>query len=139
MSPRAIFTMLKDTFNDWSEDNCSRLAASLAYYTVFSLAPLLLIAISIAGLVFGAEAARGQVFAQISGLVGSDTAQTVQSAVENSSKPGASIVSTIIGVVTLILGASGVFTELQSALDTIWEVKPASGGGILATVKRRFL
>jgi membrane protein len=139
MSPRAIFELLKEAYDGWSEDNASRLAAALAYYTVFSLAPLLLIAISVAGLVFGEKAAQGQVFAQLQGVLGPEAAQTIQSAIEKSSNTGASTVSTIIGLVTLVLGASGVFGELQSGLDTVWEVQPKPGGGIVATVKRRFL
>jgi len=139
MNPRAVFSLLRSSFSEWSEDNASRLSAALAYYTLFSVAPLLLIAVSIAGFVFGQQAAQGQVFAQLRGLLGDQAAQTIQTAVQHSSTTGTGTISAVIGIVTLVLGASGVFAELQSSLNTIWEVEPKPGGGILATVKRRFL
>ena len=83
-NPRAILDLLKDTYRDWSEDKASRLAAALAYYTAFSIAPLLLIAIAVAGLVFGREAAQGQVFGQLKGMLGPDTAATIQTSIANS-------------------------------------------------------
>ena len=88
MRPQVVIELVTTTFTEWREDKASRLAAALAYYTVFSLAPLLLIAIVIAGLVFGDEAAQGQVFTQLAGLVGSEGAQTVQAAIQNSQQQG---------------------------------------------------
>src|SRR5581483_9815553 len=137
-NPRALFDLLKDAYHDWSEDKASRLAASLAYYTAFSVAPLLLIAIVVAGLVFGREAAQGQVFAQLQGLLGPDAAQSIQTAVAGSQKSGASTFSAIVGIVTLVLSASGLFSQLQDALDTIWEVQPDPNAGWMAMIKRRF-
>jgi len=130
--------LLKSTFKEWNEDKASRLAAALAYYTAFSVAPLLLIAISIAGLVFGAEAAQGSIFNQLQGLLGPEAAGTIEAAVKNSSQPGASTISAIIGLVTLIWSASNVFSQLQDALNTIWEVQPKPAG-IVGSLKRRLL
>jgi membrane protein len=106
---------------------------------MFSIAPLLLIAISVAGLIFGEEAARGQVVTQIQGMVGREGGEAIEGAIQNASKPSTSILATIIGLATLFLGASGVFGQLKDALNTIWEVKPKPGRGILATIKERFL
>jgi membrane protein len=137
--PRALLSILKETYGDWSEDKASRLAAALAYYTAFSIAPLLLISIAVAGLVFGREAAQGQVFAQLDGLLGSDGASAIQTGIANSDKAGAGTLSAIIGIATLIWSASSLFGQLQEALNTIWEVQPDPKAGIVATVKRRFL
>lgn len=138
-NPRALFELLKETYNDWSEDKASRLAAALAYYTAFSVAPLLLITIAIAGLVFGREAAQGQVYAQLEGLLGSGAASAIQTGIAQSGQTGAGTISAIIGIATLIWSASNVFAQLQEALNTVWEVQPDPNAGILATLKRRFL
>ena len=137
--PRALFAVLKESYSEWSEDQASRLAAALAYYTAFSIAPLLLLVISIAGLVFGREAAQGQVFAQLQGLLGPDAAGAIQEGIANSSDPGAGTISVIIGLATLIWSASNVFSQLQDALNTIWEVKADPEAGIVTTVRRRFM
>jgi len=129
--------LLKQTASDWSEDKASRLAAALAYYTIFSLAPLLIIAIAVAGAVFGDEAARGQIEAQLGGMVGPSGAKAIQDMIQNASRPGSGgVLATIIGIVVLIFGASGVFAALQDALNTIWEVAPKPGQGILVTLKK---
>lgn len=137
--PRALFDVLKETYNEWSEDKATRLAAALAYYTAFSIAPLLLICIAVAGLVFGREAAQGQVYAQLQGLLGPDAAETIQESIANSQDTGASTLSAIIGIVMLVWSASNVFSQLQDALNTIWEVAPDPNAGWLATIKRRFM
>src|SRR5688500_6858522 len=108
MNPKAVFELLRDTFKDWSEDKAARLGASLAYYTIFSLGPLLVIARAIASFVFGEEAARGQVVGTIGGVVGEDASGVIEDTIENANRTGANIVATIIGIVTLLLGASGV-------------------------------
>ncbi|MEX0271721.1 YihY/virulence factor BrkB family protein [Leptolyngbyaceae cyanobacterium UHCC 1019] len=132
--------LIKGTFAEWKEDNVPVLAAALAYYTVFSLAPLLLIAIAIAGAVFGEEAARGELVRQIQGLVGKEGAEAVQAMIQNADKPGSGgTIATIVGVILLMFGASGVFGQLQSALNTIWEVKPKPGQGIRSFLVSRFL
>jgi len=140
VTPRAAFDLLKTTYTEWSEDKASRLAAALAYYTAFSVAPLLLMAIAIAGFFFGEEAAQGQLFAQLEGLLGAEGAAAIETAVRNSSQEGgAGTLATIIGLATLLWSASNVFGQLQEALNTIWEVHPDPKAGIMATIKRRFL
>ncbi len=139
MNPKALFELLKGAYNDWSEDKAPRLGASLAYYTVFSLAPLLLIVITIAGLVFGQEAVQGQIVAQIGGLVGDEGAEAIQQMIVGASKPRTGAIATGIGIATLLFGASGVFGALHDALNTIWEVEPKPGRGVLGMIKDRFL
>jgi membrane protein len=137
MSVSDVIPLVKETFSEWSADKASRLAAALAYYTVFSLAPLLIIVIAIASVVFAN--AQQQLLEQVQQLVGAEGAEQVRTMIEQTSQPSASIPATIIGVVTLLLGASGVFGQLQDSLNTIWEVQPKPGRGILAVVKDRFL
>lgn len=139
MSPKIIFRLLKQTFKEWQKDKASRLAAALAYYTVFSLAPLLIIAIAIAGAIFGEEAARGEIVGQIQGLVGKQGAEIIETSIENANKPDVSNVASIISIIFLLFGASGVFAQLQEALNTVWEVKPKPQQGILNFVRKRFL
>jgi membrane protein len=131
-----MIDLLKETFNDWNEDKAPRLAAALAYYTAFSLAPLLVIAIAIAGLIFGQEAARGQIVGQISGLVGQDGGEAIETMIAGASKPAEGILASIIGVATLLFGAIGLFGQLKDAMNTIWEVQPKPGQGFMATVKQ---
>ncbi len=128
MNPKKVFDLLKDTFKKWNQDHASTLAAALAYYAVFSIGPLLLILVSMAGLVFGQKAAEGQLVGQIQGSVGPQTADTVQNLLKAAYHPRAGIIGTIIGVVTLIFGAAGFFGQLQSSLNMIWEAKPPSSG-----------
>ncbi|MEH2317177.1 YihY/virulence factor BrkB family protein [Nostoc sp.] len=139
MNLQAIWKLLQETFKEWSEDKASRLAAALAYYTIFSIAPLLIIVIAIAGAVFGEEAARGQIVGQIQGLVGKDGAQFIQTAIQNANKPHTGAIASIISVVVLLVGATGLFTELQDSLNTIWEVKPKPGRAINNMIRLRFL
>lgn len=129
---------IKETVSDWSDDNASRLAAALAYYSLLSLAPLLVIAIAVTGLFVGPEAARGEVAGELGSVVGGDAAQGIQAIAASARSPSAGIVSTIVGIVTLFVGASGVFGELQSSLNTVWEVKPKPGRGIWGEIKARF-
>ncbi len=140
MRLRDGFKLIQETAKEWSEDNVPLLAAALAYYTVFSLAPLLLIAIAIAGFFFGEEAARGEIIGQIQGLFGREGAQAIQAMIQNANRPGSGgTIATIIGVVVLLFGASGVFGQLQVALNTIWEVKPKPGNSIKSFLQSRFL
>jgi membrane protein len=128
MSPRAAFDLLKGAFTDWLDDEAPRLGAALAYYTLFALAPLLVVAIAIAGLVFGQEAAQGRIVAELQGVVGQSGAEAVKGLIENSRKPATGIVASVLGLATLLLGAAGAFVELRSALNRVWEVEtPATG------------
>ncbi|MEO7932209.1 MAG: YihY/virulence factor BrkB family protein [Chthoniobacterales bacterium] len=133
------YKLAKDTVNNWLEDNALRLSAALAYYSVFSIAPLLVIAISVAGLVLGPEAVRGQLDDQLSGYIGTVAAKAVQSMVQSAAKPSQSWIGAVTGFLTLLLGASGVFGQLKDALNTIWEVKPKSGFGVMGFIKERLL
>lgn len=139
MNLKIIWVLLKETFVEWNTDKASRLAAALAYYTIFSLAPLLIIAIAIAGAVFGDDAARGKIVEQIQGLVGRDGAQFIETAIESADKPRTGSIASLISVVILLVGASGLFAQLQDALNTIWEVQPKPGRGIVGIIRDRFL
>ncbi len=133
------FRLLKQTISEFGNDKAPRLGAALAYYTIFSLAPLLLIVIAISGLAFGHDAAQNKIFEQLKGALGPAAAASVQDMVRNAAKPRSGTVATIIGIVTLIFGASGVFGQLKDALNTIWDVEPKKSGGIMTLVKDRFL
>jgi len=116
--------MLKDTVLSFIHDEALSRGAAIAFYTVTSIAPILLIVIAVAGLVFGRDAAQNAISAQFSGLMGRQTAEVVQSAVASAAGRSSSIIATIIGIVTLIATASGVFGEMQAALNSIWKTKP---------------
>jgi membrane protein len=137
--PKVIYELLKKTYTDWSRDKAPRMGAALAYYTIFSLAPLLVIAIAIAGFVFGREAVEGRITYQIQGLVGSESARAVQTMIQSAHKPAHGVIATIFGVVILLVGASGVFTEMQDALNSIWKVDTTSKTGLWNMLKYRFL
>lgn len=137
MNPKAIFTLFKDAFKDWNEDKAPRLGAALSYYTIFSLGPLLVIIISIASFVYAN--ARTQITTTVGQVVGSDAQDLITETMDNANKGGANIIASIIGIVTLLLGAAGVFGQLQDALNTIWEVEPKPGAGMMAMLKKRFL
>lgn len=137
--PRDLVTFGKILFARWKEDKVPKLAAALAYYTTFSIAPILVIAIAVAGLVFGADAARGGIATQISGLVGEQAGETVQTLLQHAWKPRTGILATAIGVLALMFGATGVFSELQDSLNIIWRVRKKPGRGILGMLKDRFL
>lgn len=117
--------LLKQTFDEWNADNAPRLAAALAYYTAFSIAPLLIVVIAVAGLAFGRDAVRDRLDEQIGGVIGAEGADVIQEIIANASQPQEGVLATIIGVVTLILGAIGVFMQLKSAINTVWGVVPS--------------
>ena len=114
------WTLVKRAASAWTDDYAPSMGAALSYYTIFSLAPLLLIVISVAGLFFGADAVRGEIFGQLRGLMGDDAAKTVEAILTSVSKPAQSITATVIGLAVLLIGATAVFGELQDALDRIW-------------------
>src|SRR5512134_3191861 len=121
----------------WWDDDCTRLGASLAYYTLFAIAPVLLVATAIAGMVFGAEAVRGEIVGQLDQLVGREGAHAVQSLLEGASQRRAGIVATVVGSFAFVVAATGAFLELQAALNTIWRVKPKPGVNLRAFVLDR--
>lgn len=114
------WALVKDSVSAWIDDYAPSMGAALSYYTVFSLAPLLVIVVSLAGLVFGDEAVRGELFGQISGLMGPEAAKGIQELLARASKPGTGALGTVVGVIVLLIGATTVFGELQDALDRIW-------------------
>ena len=123
----SAWTMLKETVMDFLDDNCLSRGASIAYYTIFSIGPILLIVIAIAGFVFGQDAARGAIVGQLEGLMGREAAQTIQTALAGAGKTGSGVVATIVGIITLLIAATGVFGELQYSLNQIWRAKPPEG------------
>jgi membrane protein len=139
LTPGTLWWVLKHAVIGWWKDDVPRLGASLAYYTLFALAPILVVAIAVAGLVFGPAAVRGEVVGQIQGLVGQQGAAAVQAMIEAASRPSSSWLATSIGVVTAFLGATGAFIELQTALNAIWRVQPRPGVSVLAFLKQRLI
>lgn len=142
IKPKNLLNLLKQTFTEWNEDKAPQLSAALAYYTIFSIAPLLVIAIAVAGLVLGPQAVQDKLIGQIQGVVGHDSAVFIQNMVQSASKPSHGILATIIGLVTLLGGAAGVFGQMKAALNTIWNVTPpkvAGIQGILLSLKNQFL
>lgn len=131
--------LIKTTIQDWNEDKAPRLAAALAYYTVFSIAPFLVVVIAIAGLALGQDAVQEQVMGQISSLVGQEGASMVGQMIEGATKPAAGIFAAIIGLITLVFGAIGVLAQLKDALNTIWEVPPKPGGGVIGFIRQNVL
>jgi len=132
--------LIKAAVSSWVDDFAPSMGAALSYYTVFSLAPMLLIVIGVAGLVFGADAARGEIVGQLRGLMGDQGAVAVEELLKSANDPGKGILATIIGFITLLVGATAVFAELQSALDRIWRTPaPANENGIWGIIRTRFL
>lgn len=132
-----FWALAKETYRKWSEHQAARLGASLAYYTIFSLAPLLILVVAIAGLAFGKEAAQGSVMYQISGIVGEQGAAAIQTMLQNAWKPATGILASLLGLIILLFGATGVLVELRYSLNTIWGVRQNPDEGIKDVVKQR--
>ena len=140
MNLKGLWMLFKDTFVQWSDDNPFQLAAALAYYTLFSMAPLLLIAIAVAGLVFGREASQNQIIGVIEDLVGVQSARAIQAIIESAGKkPDSGFFASAIGMIFLLLGAGGVVGQLQASLNTIWRVVPKTGRGIVGFLQDRLI
>ena len=137
MNLSKVGKLLKETFKEWQQDKASRIAAALAYYTVFSVSPLLVIAIAIAGAFFGQETAQQQITEQLTGLIGEDGIKPILMALDNISQPKIRGLASLISIGILILGASGIFAQLQDALNTVWKVTPQPGQGILPFLRKR--
>jgi membrane protein len=129
--------LLKTTASRWSDHNAPRLGAALAYYTVLSTAPLLVLVVAIAGFVFGEQAARGEIAYQVESLVGRDAAKIIEELLKDAHHPASGIAATAIGAVTLFAGASAVFGELRDALNLIWDYKVPTGMGIKGMLRFR--
>jgi membrane protein len=139
MKRHSIWLLIKAAASSWVDDYAQSMGAALAYYTMFSIAPLLLIVISIAGLIFGVDAARGEIVGQLQSLMGQQGAAAVQGLLESVSKPAESITATLVGAVLLLIGASTVFGELQSSLDRIWRAPKPEKTGIWTLLRARLL
>ena len=133
--------LLKQTAQEWVQDKAPQLGAALAYYTVFSMAPLILVLISVVGLIFRNDPAGawGKITEQMSYFLDQSAVQVVQNIAQQASQPGKDVIGTVIGVVLALFGASGVFGQLQDALNTVWGVKAKPGGGIWGFLRSRFL
>jgi len=129
-------TLLKLTYQDWQEDNASRLSAALAYYTIFSLAPMLAIVIAITGLIWETEAVQTQILSQVRDLIGPEGADFVATLITNRGSPAEGIVALFIGIITLLFGALGVFNELHTSLNLIWNIKVEKTKGFLQSIKK---
>jgi membrane protein len=132
-------TVARRAAQAWVDDRAASMGAALAYYTLFSLAPLLLIVIAVAGLVFGPDAARGQIFDELSGFIGAPGAATVQQLLESVNRPAGGVAATVTGIVLMLVGATTVFAELQSTLDRIWRAPVAPPGGLWGLLRARVL
>jgi len=141
MNRKSLFYLFKDTFAQWSEDKASRLAAALAYYTVFSLPPLLILVIAVAGVFLGEEAARGEVVSQLRQFIGNDGANLIETIITGASQSGvgSNLTASIISAGVLIFGATAVVIQLQDALNTIWEVTPRPGHDLRNFIFNRML
>ena len=140
MKPQHFYLLAKKSVSAWIDDYAPSMGAAISYYTVFSIAPLLLIVIAVAGFVWGREAVQGEIVGQLAGLIGQDGAAGVQALIESANKPVKGVVATIVSVIVLIIGATTVFAELQSALDRIWQVPPAQKiSSLWATLRTRLL
>jgi len=140
MHLRQVWQLAKHAFVAWQEDYAPSMGAALAYYTLFSIAPLLLIILAVAGFFFGPDAVRGEIFAQLSTLVGRHVAQAIEALLASAARPAEGIIATIAGIVTMIIGATTAFAELQNDLDRIWRAPAADkGGGLGSLVRSRLL
>lgn len=137
MNPSSIGAFLRDVAQKWSKDDAATLGAALAYYTVFSLAPMLVLAVAIAGLVFGRAAAEGEIVAQIEGVIGASGATLIENMIERASTPTSGLIASAISLATMLFGASGAFGQLQRALNRIWGADLVDRTGLQRQLRRR--
>ncbi len=139
VSFKGMWEVLKNSFSGFSDDNVTKLSASLAYYTVFSMGPLLVVIISLCGIFLGRDAAQGKIFHELDGFVGHDTALQLQDMIKNAAVSGKGHIAAVIGIITLILGATSVFSDMQDSINRIWGLKPKPKRGWLKMLQNRFL
>ena len=139
ISPKELWSLVKQSVSAWVEDRAASMGAALAYYTAFSIAPLLIIAIAVAGIVFGRDAAQAAVVGQLGGLLGEAGGNAIAGMLKSAADFGGSILAIVIGVAALILTATTAFVELQDDLDRIWKAKPRAGSGLLNLIRSRLL
>lgn len=136
---KTFWHLVKQAAIGWKDDRAASMGAALSYYSVFSLAPLLIIVIAVAGMLFGREAVQGEVVAQLRGLIGKEGAIAIEGAIKSAWDPQAGVVAIIVGLVAMFIGATTAFVELQDDLDRIWKVPPLAGSGVLNFIKARLL
>ena len=136
---KTVWSLLKQTVNEWNQDQATVLAAALAYYTIFALAPTLIIVVAVAGLVFGQGEAQQALLDQVAAAVGSDVAGVLRTLLQNTAQSGSGVLATLIGVALLIFGATGLFAQLQNALNRVWGVKPNPSAGLMNMLRTRVL
>ena len=139
ISFKGLLAIFKNAFSGFSDNKLTRLSGSLAYYTVFSMAPLMIVIISLCGLFLGREAVEGKIYGQLAGFVGTDTASQLQDIIKNASVAGKSKMAAIIGVITLLVGATSIFAEIQDSINSIWGLKPKPKRGWLKIIQNRLL
>ncbi len=139
LHPTQLWTLLKETFNAWSNDKVPRHGAALAYYTVLSLVPLLVVIIAMIGFILGREVGQDYILEQIGNLMGSQSKETITDMIQRASEPSTGIIATVVATGTLLFGASGVFAQLQDSLNSIWGVKPKEGRGLWGLIQDRFM
>jgi membrane protein len=139
ISFKGIWEVLKNSFQGFGDDKITKMSSSLAYYTIFSMAPLLIIIISLSGIFLGQDAAEGKIYAQLTAFVGANTASQLQEMIKNASLSGKSITAAVIGIATLVIGATTVFAQIQDSINFIWGLKPKPKRGWLKFLKNRFL
>ncbi|HPV84556.1 MAG TPA: YihY/virulence factor BrkB family protein, partial [Nitrospira sp.] len=137
--PQSLWNLLQKSFNAWSSDKIPRHGAALAYYTVLSLVPLLIVMISLIGLLFGREAAQKHILDQTTNLMGPQSGDAIKQMIEHATQPTTGAIAMLAGVATLLVGASGVFAQLQDSLNTVWRVEPKEGRGLWGLIRDRFI
>ncbi|HSU50513.1 MAG TPA: YihY/virulence factor BrkB family protein [Segetibacter sp.] len=136
---KKYFRVLKGAGAGFSQDNCAKLSAALSYYTIFAIGPLLIIIISLSAIFYGRDAVQGRIYGQINGLIGSDAALQVQEIIKNSQHSNKGIIGTIIGTIALVIGATGIFTEIQDSINFIWSLRAKPKRGIVKYLINRLL
>jgi len=136
---KLAYALFREACSAWADDNASSLAAALAFYTIFSLAPVLIVAVAVAGLAFGQKAAESDFLRQLQALVGETGAKAIQAMIQSANRPALGVIASLIGIGTILAGASGAFVELQDALNKIWKVPRRSGSVWLGVIRERFL
>lgn len=139
MSVKPGFDLIKESFKEWQKDGALDLGAALAYYAIFSLAPLLLVALAVAGLLWDRGQIQSQLIGQVQGLMGPQGAQAVETMLSNAGRHGSGVIATVLAVVTILFGATGVFVQLQTALNKVWNVEARPGLGVWSFVKTRLI
>jgi membrane protein len=136
---KKAWRVIKGTFSEFIDDNCIKLSASLSYYTIFALPPLLIVIIALCGLFFGKEAVRGEIFWQINSFVGNDAATQIQEIIKNVKLKNDNVLAATVGVITLLIGATGIFGEIQSSINFIWGLKAKPNRGLAKFLKNRLM